>query len=73
MSGSRDQNDFQSYQNPNKTFRVNKMNNIKPLKNPQTDMFSQVAAKDQRMPVFEKLNQKPVDLNKFTELKFQSS
>ena len=49
------------------------MNNIKPLKNPQTDIFSQVAAKDQRMPIFEKLNQKPVDLNKFTELKFQSS
>jgi hypothetical protein len=73
MSGSNNQNSFQSNQKPNETYRVNKISTIKPLKQLQTDRASQIFAKDKKMPVFEKSIQKPVDLNKFTELKFQSS
>ena len=73
MSGSNNQNSFKSNQKPNETYRANKISTIKPLKHPQTDRVSQIFAKDKKMPVFEKSIQKPVDLNKFTELKFQSS
>ena len=73
MSGSNNQNNFQTNQKPNDTNRVNQINYKKSLKHPQTDRTSQISAKDKRMPVFEKFIKKPVDLNKFTELKFQSS